>query len=143
MYNVKLKDLQELNEEVVENLPEGYLLIVKLGNLELEKHQNIVIEKPVVAPISMENMTKVEYLIAKASEYIGTRYRGGGTTSAGFDCSGLIFTTFKYRHDLAAILRINGSRGRSKNRKRTGSKRGFDFFYDQWKRKYQSRWDDY
>lgn len=95
MYNVKLKDLQELNEEVVENLPEGYLLIVKLGNLELEKHQNIVIEKPVVAPISMENMTKVEYLIAKASEYIGTRYRGGGTTSAGFDCSGLIFTTFK------------------------------------------------
>lgn len=95
MYNVKLKDLQELNEEVVENLPEGYLLIVKLGNLELEKHQNIVIEKPVVAPISMENMTKVEYLIAKASQYIGTRYRGGGTTSAGFDCSGLIFTTFK------------------------------------------------
>jgi LysM repeat protein len=95
MYNVKLKDLQELNEEVVENLPEGYLLIVKLGNLELEKHQNIVIEKPVVAPISMENMTKAEFLIAKASEYIGTRYRGGGTTSAGFDCSGLIFTTFK------------------------------------------------
>jgi LysM repeat protein len=95
MYNVKLKDLQELNEEVVENLPEGYLLIVKLGNLELEKHQNTVIGKPVVTPISIENMTKAEFLIAKASEFIGTRYRGGGTTSAGFDCSGLMFTTFK------------------------------------------------
>lgn len=96
MYNVKLKDLQELNEEVVENLPEGYLLIVKLGNLEKEKHQNNLIDKPiVVAPISMGNMTKAEFLIAKASEYIGTRYRGGGTTAAGFDCSGLMFTTFK------------------------------------------------
>ena len=95
MYNVKLKDLQELNEEVVENLPEGYLLIVKLGNLEIEKHQNSNITKTVVAPISMENMTKAEFLIAKASEYIGTRYRGGGTTAAGFDCSGLMFTTFK------------------------------------------------
>ena len=95
MYNVKLKDLQELNEEVVANLPEGYLLIVKLGNLEIEKHQNSSITKTVVAPISMENMTKAEFLIAKASEYIGTRYRGGGTTAAGFDCSGLMFTTFK------------------------------------------------
>ncbi|WP_396163746.1 LysM peptidoglycan-binding domain-containing protein [Flavobacterium sp.] len=95
IYNVKLKELQELNEEVVENLPEGYLLIVKLGNLEIAKHQNVEIDKPYVAPISIENMTKAEFLIAKASEYIGTRYRGGGTTAAGFDCSGLIFTTFK------------------------------------------------
>ena len=95
IYHVKLKELQELNEEVVENLPEGYLLIVKLGNLEIAKHQNVVIDKPVVAPISIENMTKAEFLIAKASEYIGTRYRGGGTTAAGFDCSGLMFTTFK------------------------------------------------
>jgi LysM repeat protein len=95
IYNVKLKELQELNEEVVENLPEGYLLIVKLGNLEIAKHQNVLIDKPYVAPISIENMTKAEFLIAKASEYIGTRYRGGGTTAAGFDCSGLMFTTFK------------------------------------------------
>ena len=95
IYHVKLKELQELNEDVVENLPEGYLLIVKLGNLEIAKHQNVVIDKPVVAPISIENMTKAEFLIAQASEYIGTRYRGGGTTAAGFDCSGLMFTTFK------------------------------------------------
>lgn len=95
LYNVKLKELQELNEEVVENLPEGYLLIVKLGNLEIAKHQNILMEKPVLVPISLENMSKAEFLIAKASEHLGTRYRGGGTTSAGFDCSGLMFSTFK------------------------------------------------
>jgi cell wall-associated NlpC family hydrolase len=95
LYNVKLKELQELNEEVVENLPEGYLLIVKLGNLEIAKHQNTLMEKSVLAPISLENMSKAEFLIAKASEHLGTRYRGGGTTSAGFDCSGLMFSTFK------------------------------------------------
>lgn len=95
LYNVKLNVLKELNEEVVENLPEGYLLIVKLGNLELAKHVNIVVERPNVAPISLENMPKVDFLIAKASEHLGTRYRGGGTTSAGFDCSGLMFATFK------------------------------------------------
>ena len=95
LYNVKLKLLKELNEEVVENLPEGYLLIVKLGNLELAKHENIVVERPNVALISLENMSKVDFLIAKASEHLGTRYRGGGTTSAGFDCSRLMFSTFK------------------------------------------------
>ena len=95
LYNVKLKVLKELNEEVVENLPEGYLLIVKLGNLEIAKHQNTLMEKPVLVPISLENMSKAEFLIAKASEHLGTRYRGGGTTSAGFDCSGLMFSTFK------------------------------------------------
>ncbi|MBP6039672.1 MAG: LysM peptidoglycan-binding domain-containing protein [Flavobacterium sp.] len=95
LYNVKLKELQELNEEVVENLPEGYLLIVKLGNLEIAKHQNTLMEKPVLVPISLENMSKAEFLIAKALEHLGTRYRGGGTTSAGFDCSGLMFSTFK------------------------------------------------
>jgi LysM repeat protein len=95
LYNVKLKELQELNEEVVENLPEGYLLIVKLGNLEIAKHQNTLMEKPVLVPVSLENMPKAEFLIAKASEHLGTRYRGGGTTSAGFDCSGLMFSTFK------------------------------------------------
>ena len=95
LHNVKLKELQELNEEVVENLPEGYLLIVKLGNLVIAKHQNTLMEKPVLVPISLENMSKAEFLIAKASEHLGTRYRGGGTTSAGFDCSGLMFATFK------------------------------------------------
>ena len=32
--------MQELNEEVVENLPEGYLLIVKLGNLSTMEYIN-------------------------------------------------------------------------------------------------------
>ncbi len=37
----------------------------------------------------------VEQLINSASDNLGTRYRSGGTTKEGFDCSGLMFSTFK------------------------------------------------
>lgn len=36
-----------------------------------------------------------EQLINVASDNLGTHYRAGGTTSAGFDCSGLMYSTFK------------------------------------------------
>ena len=36
----------------------------------------------------------VDQLIVTASENIGTRYRSGGTTPEGFDCSGLMCYTF-------------------------------------------------
>lgn len=95
-YKVSVRDLEEMNPEIVANLPIGYEVIVKKGNVELEKNQNIVVQVPKeIEEISPENMSKAEFLIAKASQHIGTRYRGGGTTSAGFDCSGLMFSTFK------------------------------------------------
>lgn len=37
----------------------------------------------------------VKQLINAASEYLGTKYKSGGTTSEGFDCSGLMYSTFK------------------------------------------------
>ena len=95
-YKVSVRDLEEMNPEIVANLPIGYEVIVKKGNVELEKNQNSVVEvSKEIEEISPENMSKAEFLIAKASQHIGTRYRGGGTTSAGFDCSGLMFSTFK------------------------------------------------
>ncbi len=48
-----------------------------------------------VAPLSMENMSKADFLIAKASENLGARYRSGATGNGGFDCSGLMCATFK------------------------------------------------
>lgn len=95
-YKVSVKDLEEMNPEIVANLPIGYEVVVKKGNVELEKNQNVVVEvSKEIEELSPENMSKAEFLIAKASQHIGTRYRGGGTTSAGFDCSGLMFSTFK------------------------------------------------
>lgn len=37
----------------------------------------------------------VEQLIHVASDKIGSRYRSGGTTKDGFDCSGLMYSTFQ------------------------------------------------
>ena len=37
----------------------------------------------------------VKQIIYKAMEYDGVKYRSGGTTAAGMDCSGLVTTVFK------------------------------------------------
>ncbi|WET04777.1 C40 family peptidase [Flavobacterium sp. YJ01] len=42
-----------------------------------------------------ENRALVNNLIEKATENIGVRYKAGGTTRSGFDCSGLVYTTFQ------------------------------------------------
>lgn len=96
-YKVSVKDLEEMNPEIIANLPIGYEVIVKKGNVELVNHQNVKTNAPKeIEELSPENMSKAEFLIAKASQHLGTRYRGGGTTSAGFDCSGLMYSTFKH-----------------------------------------------
>ena len=96
-YKVSVKDLEEMNPEIIANLPIGYEVVIKKGDVELSKHQNEIVNSAKdVEELSPENMSKAEFLIAKASQHIGTRYRGGGTTSAGFDCSGLMFSTFKH-----------------------------------------------
>jgi cell wall-associated NlpC family hydrolase len=46
--------------------------------------------------ISVDNSSYlVKQLINAASENLGANYKSGGTTPDGFDCSGLMFSTFK------------------------------------------------
>jgi lipoprotein Spr len=42
-----------------------------------------------------ENKYIVNHLIETATDNIGVKYKAGGTTKNGFDCSGLVFTTFE------------------------------------------------
>ncbi|WP_310382040.1 LysM peptidoglycan-binding domain-containing protein [Flavobacterium sp.] len=99
-YGVSVSELQKLNPNLPSGLPVGYNLIVKAGIDEnvivapIEIISNLK-EVKVVKPISFENVSKADFLIAKASENLGVRYRSGGTTNDGFDCSGLMFSTFK------------------------------------------------
>lgn len=99
-YGVSVRELQLLNPSIGSGLPVGYDLVVKKGaDLPLSSPDPIINEttKEVVEvqPLSLENMTKADFLIAKASQHIGTRYRIGGTSSSGFDCSGLMLASYK------------------------------------------------
>ncbi|KQX08944.1 C40 family peptidase [Flavobacterium sp. Root420] len=42
-----------------------------------------------------ENKYIVNHLVENATDNIGVKYKAGGTTKSGFDCSGLVFTTFE------------------------------------------------
>ncbi|MET3025072.1 C40 family peptidase [Flavobacterium sp. UW10123] len=42
-----------------------------------------------------ESKNLANHLVEKATDNIGVRYKAGGTTKSGFDCSGLVYTTFE------------------------------------------------
>ncbi|WP_428230340.1 C40 family peptidase [Flavobacterium sp.] len=42
-----------------------------------------------------ENKYIVNHVIEKATDNIGVRYKAGGTTRNGYDCSGLVYTSFE------------------------------------------------
>jgi cell wall-associated NlpC family hydrolase len=100
-YNVTITDLEKLNPGIENGLPVDYILVIKKGTHSApeELKPDIVAipndEAVDVKNIPAGNIAKAEFLIGKASEHLGTHYQPGGTSSAGFDCSGLMFATFK------------------------------------------------
>lgn len=44
---------------------------------------------------SRENRSIINHLIENATDNIGVKYKAGGTTKNGFDCSGLVLTAFE------------------------------------------------
>jgi cell wall-associated NlpC family hydrolase len=53
-----------------------------------------VVEQPEEDPASNENYF-ARQIVNNALQFEGVRYRGGGTTTAGMDCSGMVYATFK------------------------------------------------
>ena len=109
-YGISVGDLEERNPHVKNGLHVGDVLTIKgepktevaqvasPDAIAIANTQDVATTEnlPVaVLPLSADATMKADFLIAKASENIGTRYRSGGTTPAGFDCSGLMFATFK------------------------------------------------
>lgn len=81
----------QIEEESDDEIEEDTKATPQIRILEIIPHNDEVV---VAKPLSTEGMTKAELLIAKASENIGVRYRSGGTSKDGFDCSGLMIDTF-------------------------------------------------
>lgn len=107
-YGLTVAELEKQNPNIIKKLIVGSVL--KIRSSKIVENKAAVDEKVV---IKEQNDTKealntnnkgydvafVDQLISTASENIGTRYRSGGTTKEGFDCSGLMYFTFN-NHDI-------------------------------------------
>lgn len=49
----------------------------------------------ILAPANTEASATAESIILEGTKYIGTKYRSGGMSPSGFDCSGFVVYTYK------------------------------------------------
>lgn len=98
-YGITVAELDRLNPSNNEKLRVGSVLKIKEGTAtvavteEIEKKEETVVAEP-SSEIYFGDYSVADDLIAKASDNLGIRYRSGGTSKAGFDCSGLVCSTF-------------------------------------------------
>ncbi len=103
-YGLTVAELEKQNPNISKKLLVGSLLKIRTSK-SIEKEtdvENTIVYETVSINDKFENKepnivrdaTFVDQLISKASENIGTRYRSGGTTTEGFDCSGLMCYAF-------------------------------------------------
>ncbi|MES2853071.1 MAG: LysM peptidoglycan-binding domain-containing protein [Bacteroidota bacterium] len=105
-YGITVQELEKQNPEVKNGLRVGAKLNIRANNVPVENNAVVSIDSNNATTIEnttidFNNTLKptfshdfLDQLIERASENIGTRYRSGGTSKAGFDCSGLMCTTF-------------------------------------------------
>ena len=113
-YGITVQELEKQNPEIAKSFPVGYKLNIHTANApkeevavivneEVNKNKNSITENNTIETTKAEiksfvsmakNSDFLDQLIEKAAENIGTRYQTGGTSKSGFDCSGLMCTTF-------------------------------------------------
>ncbi|WJS96645.1 NlpC/P60 family protein [Flavobacterium johnsoniae] len=116
-YGITVAELERQNPSIKGKVPVGYLLKIRIpkekadaieASKAVQESQNVAITSPVQIAETAEikkdstfvklaagsHSELIDQLIANATENIGIRYRSGGTTKAGFDCSGLMICTF-------------------------------------------------
>ncbi|MEP6930246.1 MAG: NlpC/P60 family protein [Flavobacterium sp.] len=115
-FGISVAELEKQNPSIKKKLSVGYLLKIRTSKEKADALQalkqtpeiikdsifnpNVIAENSTVANdtstvIRVENhLDLINQLIESAIQNIGIRYRSGGTTRAGFDCSGLMISTF-------------------------------------------------
>ena len=125
-YGISVADLEAQNPNIVKNLYVGAKLNISGAKAIQEdvSPATTVISNATQSDNNQENLTiasslakwntseeLADELIRMASDNLGIGYRSGGTTKNGFDCSGLMYTTFssldiklpRSSHEMATI----------------------------------------
>ncbi|HSD06060.1 LysM peptidoglycan-binding domain-containing protein [Flavobacterium sp.] len=106
-YGITIAELENQNPAIKQKLEVGAKLTIQVPNNRIDKttinqeNENIGVatqmekkQDSAATHFPVANEELIDKLIGEASDKIGTRYRTGGTTTAGFDCSGLMCSTF-------------------------------------------------
>jgi peptidoglycan endopeptidase LytE len=111
-YGLTVKELERQNPFIKGKLPVGYVLKINPSKTYVKKEgvqeAKTLIDNTATAVATtaikdtattnnikfVHNSDLLNQLVLNATENVGIRYRSGGTTRAGFDCSGLMVTTF-------------------------------------------------
>jgi len=101
-YGITVADLEKQNPNIAKRLSTGSVLKIHSSKFiestvpveEVAVKEKVVNEDSNVTTSLTHDDAFVDQLILTASENIGTRYRTGGTSKDGFDCSGLMYSTF-------------------------------------------------
>ncbi|PXY43247.1 C40 family peptidase [Flavobacterium hydrophilum] len=113
-FGITVAELEKQNPEIKSKLPIGYTLKIltskekadtlnaskpiqetkDITNSPVQIADNLSVKKDSTIIRVSNHSDLVDQLVLNATDNIGTRYRSGGTTKAGFDCSGLMYCTF-------------------------------------------------
>lgn len=114
-FGISVKELEKQNPAIKKRLKVGSMLKVRIPKEKAEilmalkrtpevkeptSTPEVIAENPTVVKdtstmIRVSNHSDlINQLIESATQNIGIRYRSGGTTRAGYDCSGLMISTF-------------------------------------------------
>jgi cell wall-associated NlpC family hydrolase len=129
-YGISVAELETQNPSILKNLYVGAKLKIvgaKAIQEEVSDDTKLIAETTNQTNANQENLTiasslakwntseeLADELIRMASDNLGTRYRSGGTSKNGFDCSGLMYTTFssldiklpRSSHEMATIGKV-------------------------------------
>ncbi|KJD31404.1 hypothetical protein PK35_14940 [Tamlana nanhaiensis] len=88
------------------------MLIVAFGSCKSSKGTKSKSSKTTVIDRKNTSKSKADYIIDYAQQFKGVKYKWGGTTKKGMDCSGLVYTAFSaYDVILPRISRDMAKRG--------------------------------